>query len=246
MSEFIAYYRVSTDKQGVAGLGMDGQRAAVEQFIGQRGTIASEFVEVESGRKVNRPRLLAALEECRIRRATLIIAKLDRLARNVHFISGLMESKVDFLAVDMPEANRLTIHVLAAVAEHERDMISQRTKTALAQAKARGTKLGNPRAAEAAALARAARIIRRPPDKVLRLIQERRTSGTSLREIAQELNQLGIRTPRGCQWYACTVRDQIKRQNGNPSAAAYRVVSNAPPASQQVALSAIISPKMQQ
>jgi DNA invertase Pin-like site-specific DNA recombinase len=210
MGDFVAYYRVSTDKQGAAGLGMDAQREAVNRFIGQRGRIGSEYIEVESGRKVNRPRLKAALEECRDRQATLVIAKLDRLARNVHFISGLMESNVDFVAVDMPEANRLTIHVLAAVAEHEREMISQRTKAALDQAKARGTILGNPRAAEAAILARAAIVLQRPPAKVVALMQERRASGASLREIAAELNQLGIRTPRGKSWYASTVRQQLR------------------------------------
>lgn len=210
MADFVAYYRVSTDKQGAAGLGMDAQREAVTRFLGQRGEIVAEYVEVESGRKNNRPQLSAALEECKRRRATLVIAKLDRLARNVHFISGLMESKADFLAVDMPDANRLTIHVLAAVAEHEREMISQRTKAALAQARARGTKLGNPRAAEAAVLARAARVIKKPPPQVRTLIQERRAAGASLREIAHELNQLGIRTPRGCCWYACTVSQQLK------------------------------------
>lgn len=120
---------------------MDAQREAVTRFIGQRGQISGQYVEVESGRKNNRPQLTAALEECKQRRATLVIAKLDRLARNVHFISGLMESNVDFVAVDMPDANRLTIHILAAVAEHERELISKRTKDALAQAKARGTKL---------------------------------------------------------------------------------------------------------
>src|SRR5690242_12411036 len=112
MTDFIAYYRVSTDKQGAQGLGMDAQREAVCRFIGRRGQIVGEFVEVESGRKNNRPQLVAALDECRQRCATLVIAKLDRLARNVHFISSLMESKVEFQAVDMPDANRLTIHVL--------------------------------------------------------------------------------------------------------------------------------------
>jgi DNA invertase Pin-like site-specific DNA recombinase len=209
MTDFVAYYRVSTDKQGAAGLGMDAQREAVSRFIGQRGKVGGEYIEVESGRKVNRPRLKAALEECRDRQATLVIAKLDRLARNVHFISGLMESNVDFVAVDMPEANRLTIHVLAAVAEHEREMISQRTKAALVQAKVRGTKLGNPRYTESIEAARAAIVIQQPPAKVRALIQERRVAGASLREIAGELNQLGIRTPRGKQWYACTVRSQI-------------------------------------
>ena len=210
MTEFIAYYRVSTDKQGANGLGMDAQREAVARFLGQRGEIVGEYVEVESGRKNNRPRPKAALDECKSRRATLVIAKLDRLARNVHFISGLMESKVKFLAVDMPDANHLTIHILAAVAEHERGMISQRTKAALAQAKGRGTKLGNPHAAEAAALGRAVIVRPMPPPKVLTLMQERRTGGASLREIARELNQLGIRTPGGSQWYACTVNAMLK------------------------------------
>jgi len=120
-----------------------------------------------------------------------------------------MESKVEFLAVDMPDANRMTVHILAAVAEHEREMISQQTKAALAQAKSRGTKLGNPRAAEAAAIGRAAIVIPQPPPKVRTLIAERRAAGASLREIARELNQLGIRTPKGSQRYACTVRSQI-------------------------------------
>jgi len=218
MGDFIAYYRVSTDKQGAQGLGMDAQREAVARFIGQRGQIVGEYTEVESGRKNNRPQLLAALEECKARRATLVIAKLDRLARNVYFISGLMESKVDFQAVDMPDANRLTIHVLAAVAEHEREMISQRTKAALAQAKARGTKLGNPNAAQAAAIGRAAIVIPQPPPKVRTLICDRHASGASLREIARELNQLGIKTPKGSQWYACTVERQIARDRRGEAA----------------------------
>jgi DNA invertase Pin-like site-specific DNA recombinase len=209
MTDFVAYYRVSTDKQGIAGLGMEAQREAVTRFIGQRGEIGSEYIEVESGRKANRPRLKAAQEECRERQATLVIAKLDRLARNVHFISGLMESKVDFVAVDMPQANRLTVHILAAVAEHEREAISQRTKAALAQAKGRGTTLGNPRAAEAAVLARAAIVLQKPPPKVIALIEERRAGGASLREIAAELNQLGSRTPRGKKWYASSVTNLI-------------------------------------
>lgn len=214
MPDFIAYYRVSTDKQGIKGLGMDAQREAVARFLHGRGAIAADFTEVESGRKNNRPQLQAALAECRKRKAVLVIAKLDRLARNVHFISGLMNSDVEFIAVDMPQANRLTIHILAAVAEHEREMISQRTKAALAQAKARGTKLGNPRAAEAAVKARAAKGSFAAAPEVLRLMTGWRKEGKSLRTIAGELNRLNIRTVQGKQWYACTVNSQLVSEAG--------------------------------
>src|SRR3954451_24854366 len=142
---FVAYYRVSTDRQGRSGLGLDAQRAAVTEYLnGGNWQLVAEFTEVESGRKNDRPKLAKALAACRRIGATLIIAKLDRLARNVAFVSNLMEAGVEFVAVDFPTANRLTIHILAAVAEHEREMISTRTKAALAAAKARGTRLGNP------------------------------------------------------------------------------------------------------
>ena len=140
----VTYLRVSTDRQGQSGLGLEAQRAAVASYMASR-TLVGEFVEVESGRKDNRPQLAAALALCRQHKARLVIAKLDRLARSVAFISGLMESGVEFVAADMPEANRFMLHVMAAVAEHEREMISQRTRVALAAAKARGTRLGNPR-----------------------------------------------------------------------------------------------------
>src|SRR3954451_12613838 len=142
---FVAYYRVSTDRQGRSGLGLDAQRAAVADYLnGGNWQLVAEFTEVESGRKNDRPELAKALTACRRIGAPLVIAKLDRLARNVAFVSNLMESGVEFTAVDFPTANRLTIHILAAVAEHEREMISARTKAALAAAKARGTKLGTP------------------------------------------------------------------------------------------------------
>src|SRR5215471_8286223 len=145
LRRFVSYYRVSTAQQGASGLGLEAQREAVSRHVAAAGgVLVEEFTEIESGKKNDRPQIAAALAMCRVRRATLIIAKLDRLARNVAFISSLMDSGVDFVACDNPHATRLTIHILAAVAEHEREMISARTKAALAAAKARGVKLGNP------------------------------------------------------------------------------------------------------
>jgi len=180
MADFIAYYRVSTDRQGASGLGLDAQRQAVAGFIGT-GQLVAEFTEIESGRRhTNRPQLLAALAECRKRRAALLIARLDRLARNVAFIAALMENGTDFIACDMPQASRLTIHILAAVAEHEREMISTSTKAALAEAKRRGTTLGNPRIEEARSLAVAAHHARRPAPEVCRLMTDWKAQGKGL------------------------------------------------------------------
>lgn len=214
MTDFIAYYRVSTDKQGRSGLGLDAQRQAVTRFVAGRGTIVDEFTEIESTR-YQRPELENALNLCRKQKATLLIARLDRLARNVAFISNLMESRVDFVAVDMPEANRLTIHILAAVAEHEREMISQRTKAALAAAKARGTKLGNPDPLSASR--QATTVLREQTQQfhatVQPLVTMLREQGHSLAAIAKELNQRHIPTARGGggSWYASTVRNVLKR-----------------------------------
>ena len=142
--KFIGYLRVSTQKQGQSGLGIESQRKAVEDYLnGGRLELLAEYVEIESGKRSDRTELAKALGHANATGATLVIAKLDRLSRNVAFISNLMESGVEFVAADMPMANRLTVHVLAAVAEHEREMISQRTTAALAAAKARGVKLGN-------------------------------------------------------------------------------------------------------
>jgi DNA invertase Pin-like site-specific DNA recombinase len=207
---FIAYYRVSTDRQGASGLGLDAQRQAVAHYVGRTGQLVAEFTEIESGRNhTNRPQLQAALAECKKRRAVLLIARLDRLARNVAFISALMEDGTDFVACDMPTANRLTIHILAAVAEHEREMISKRTKAALAEAKRRGTRLGNPRIHEARSKAIAAHHARRPASEVHKLMADWRGQGRTLREIAEKLNVLNIRPPRGRQWYASSVRNQL-------------------------------------
>lgn len=217
---FVAYFRVSTDKQGSSGLGLDAQRAAVERYVASAGgVIAAEMQEVESGKKNDRPEIAAALAACRAHRATLIIAKLDRLARNVAFISGLMESGVDFVAADMPMANRLTVHILAAVAEHEREMISQRTKAALAAAKARGTRLGNPqlkagnRASAIAAGRARARKARAKARDIWPFIDAAQKAGcTTLGQLAEALTARGVKTPGGCSdWTAEQVRRVIKK-----------------------------------
>jgi DNA invertase Pin-like site-specific DNA recombinase len=206
MSAFVAYYRVSTDRQGESGLGLEAQRASVARFT-HGASLLSEFQEIESGKRhTNRPQLAAALDICRRQKATLVIARLDRLARNVHFISGLMESGVDFVAVDMPQANRLTIHILAAVAEHEREAISQRTKAALGAAKTRGTKLGNPYWENSIEEARSARNPVPLSPALFTIMQNRRAEGWPLRRIADEMNALGLKTPRGAGWHASTVR----------------------------------------
>jgi DNA invertase Pin-like site-specific DNA recombinase len=137
--QIVSYLRVSTAKQGVSGLGLEAQRAAVASYTSAGGhVLLAEFLEVESGAKAARPQLVAALAACRLHRATLIIAKLDRLARNVAFIANLMDGGVEFIACDMPHANRLTLHLLAAIAEHEREMISQRTRLPCKQPRGAG------------------------------------------------------------------------------------------------------------
>lgn len=206
MTAHIAYYRVSTDRQGASDLGLEAQRAAVLRHIGA-GQLVTEYTEIESGKKhTNRPQLLAALQECRRKKATLVIAKLDRLGRNVAFISALMDSGADFVCCDNPHANRLMLHMLAAFAEHEREQISQRTKAALAAAKKRGVKLGNPRPLEALDLARTVHISRRPAPEVLNIMRTLEGQGMSYRAIARELNRLNIKTGRGSQWYDVTVK----------------------------------------
>jgi DNA invertase Pin-like site-specific DNA recombinase len=143
---FVAYYRVSTDRQGRSGFGLDAQREAVAGQVHRAGgAIVADFTEIESGKRADRPELRAALAEAKRHRATLIIARLDRLSRNMAFIANLMDARVDFIACDNLHATRLTLHILAAVAEHEREMISARKEAALAIAKARGVRLGNPR-----------------------------------------------------------------------------------------------------
>lgn len=213
MTAFIAYFRVSTDRQGKSGLGLDAQREAVRGYVAGHGGIIEEFTEIESGKKNERPQLVLALEACRKQRAVLVIARLDRLARNLAFIANLMESGVDFVAVDMPQANRLTVHILAAVAEDEGKRISTRTCDALAAAKKRGIRLGNPNPSPALALAhqanRASAI--RFADTVRPLVEKLRREELSLREIAAELNQRHVRTARGGKWQAQQVANVLRR-----------------------------------
>jgi DNA invertase Pin-like site-specific DNA recombinase len=207
---FVAYYRVSTDRQGRSGLGLEAQREAVRQhLVLENGCLHTEFVEVESGRRNDRPELAAALVAAKKAKATLIIAKLDRLARNVYFISGLMESGVDFVAADNPHANRLMVHMLAAFAEHEREQISKRTKDALAAAKARGTRLGR-HGTEVLAPAHHMAAMERAT-KLAPVLDELASAGLSARAIAVELTRRCVPTPRGGVWHAQTVLRMLNR-----------------------------------
>lgn len=213
MLKAIAYYRVSTERQGKSGLGLEAQQEAVRLFADRQGyQVATHFTEIESGKKNQRPQLLAALARCRKEKATLIIAKLDRLGRNVAFIANLMESKVQFRAVDNPHADELMIHLLASFAQHERKQISTRTKDALQAAIRRGKQLGrhgkevlsqqNSEAADEFA------------ERMRPLIAEIEQQGmTTIRAICEELNRREISTFRnqGERWHIPTVHRLVKR-----------------------------------
>jgi DNA invertase Pin-like site-specific DNA recombinase len=217
---FVAYYRVSTERQGRSGLGLEAQKAAVREHLnGGNWKIVAEFVEVESGKRSDRPQLAAALGACALRGAKLIIAKLDWLARNVAFVSNLMEAGVDFVAVDFPTANRLTVHILAAVAEHEAKMISERTKAALAAAKARGRKLGGNRGVPLTLEARQAGCERRTTIADERaaalaptIVELRAAGAATLQAIADGLNGAGIPTASGRgEWHPVQVSRVLAR-----------------------------------
>jgi len=217
---FITYLRVSTDRQGKSGLGLEAQRAAVVDHVAGKGWIAAEFVEIESGKKNDRPQLARAMAEAKRIGAVLLIAKLDRLARNVAFIANLLEAGGEIAAADMPEANRFLLHVMAAVAEHEAQAISDRTRAALAAAKARGVALGwsmparadEQRQASRKGASRNARIADHHAANVLPVIRQIAAGGASLRQIANELNARGAKTARGGLWYAATVRNLMARE----------------------------------
>ena len=222
---FVAYYRVSTDRQGRSGLGLEAQQAAVRQYVSGHGQLASEYTEVETGKRSDRPNLTKALAHARRQGATLVIAKLDRLARNMAFTATLMESGADFVACDIPEANRLTIHILAAVAEDEARRISERTKAALEAYKARGGLLGanHPKCREisrAAAkkggpvgAAQVAEQARKSYADILPVMQQLRDAGRSLRQIAAYMNESGHVTRTGRDWNATQVKRVLDRQN---------------------------------
>lgn len=213
---FVAYYRVSTTKQGQSGLGLEAQKEAVHSFLAGKGwPPVAEFVEVESGRKSDRPQLAQALAACRLHKATLIIAKLDRLARNAAFLLNLRDAGVDFVACDMPDANRLTVGIMALVAEDEAERISARTKAALAAAKARGVRMGGfrgyvPTEEDRARAVQAKRAKAQRPD-LIPILEDIKAGGiTSLSGIAKALNERGIPTAKGGQWQAVQVQRLLK------------------------------------
>jgi DNA invertase Pin-like site-specific DNA recombinase len=212
----VAYYRVSTARQGRSGLGLEAQREAVRLYLaGSGGTLAEQFTEVESGKHAARPELARALDACRLTGAVLVIAKLDRLSRDAHFLLGLEKAGVEFVAADMPNANRLTVRLMAVIAQEEREMISTRTKAALAAAKARGTTLGGNRGGPSVdpAQGRAARsqaadaYARQVGPIALAAWQETGGYGPA----AAALTARGIRTPRGGHWTRAAVRTLIQR-----------------------------------
>ncbi len=229
---FVAYLRVSTARQGQSGLGLEAQRQGVADYLASvGGSLIATYTEVESGKRNDRPELAKAMHHAKVIGGTLLIAKLDRLSRNAHFLLGLKEAGVEFVACDMPQANRLTVGIMALVAEQERDAISARTKAALAAAKARGewvsksgrvvNRLGNPNGARAlqdlgndAAIAAVKAGADRHAAQVAPVIAAIRAEGiTSNKGIAAELNRRGILTARGGQWHATTVRNLLARSS---------------------------------
>lgn len=224
---FVSYLRVSTKRQGDSGLGLEAQRKAVADFLnGGRWSLVTEVVEVESGKRADRPKLNEALRLCRLHSASLVIAKLDRLSRDAHFLLGLQRAGVRFVAADMPEANEMVVGIKAVVAQAERKMISARTKAALTAAKERGVKLGGPthhlpaqagRAAETSALVRSVRARDRASDLARDIAELQARGAASLREIAAGLDARGITTPQGAAWTATAVRRVLARIDTVPS-----------------------------
>ena len=204
MNKYIAYYRVSTQKQGVSGLGLDAQKSAVQQFTSNcKDCILAEYTDVESGKNNNRPELQKAIEDAKKQKAQLLIAKLDRLSRNASFIFMLRDAKIEFTCCDMPQANSVTIGIMAVLAQDERERISQRTRAALFELKQRGIKLGSPQNLNSEAIKRGREVREENArknennSKAKALIVSLRKGGKSFYQITKELNELGFKTRRG-------------------------------------------------
>lgn len=210
--KFVCYYRVSTQRQGESGLGLEAQKRSVETFLGAKeGEVVAEFTEIESGRKTARPQLAEALALCRKKRAVLVIAKLDRLARNVHFISGLMEAGVEFMAVDQPTKDRFMLHIQAAFAEEEARRISQRTKAALQSAKLRGVDIG----ANGRILAKKNKeaAISKAEEYRATVLEHIAAGSNTLRALTASLNREKVPSPAGALWHLPTTHRLLKRLN---------------------------------
>ena len=219
IKKHIGYFRVSTKTQGIDGNGMTSQREIVRRFVdGQKGILEMEFSEVESGKysDSDRPQLAAALDYCKRNKGTLVIARLDRLARNAEFLLRLQNSGVDFVCCDCPNADRFTVGILALVAQRERELISERTRLGMAAAKTKGVKLGTPNPEKAVAAMVVANKSAKVEfaAKVFPIIQEIKSAGVqALRGICECLNRRGISTRNGKNWYPATVRNILKLQN---------------------------------
>jgi DNA invertase Pin-like site-specific DNA recombinase len=232
----VAYHRVSTARQGASGLGLEAQSKAISDFAThRRATVIRTFREIESGKNNKRPELAKALHLCKVTGATLLISKLDRLSRNAAFLLTLRDSGVKFIAADMPDANDLTVGVMALVAQQEREAISKRTREALAAAKARGVKLGNPNGSQALRRARTgnkasvreiqAQADRRASD-LRPIIEDLRLQGIrSLAALSTALNERGLLTPRGGKWHKSTVRLLLDRMQRLPADSVFRSLS---------------------
>ena len=220
--KYVIYYRVSTKRQGRSGLGLRGQKNAVLAFLnGSKSRIVAEYTEIESGKRDDRPQFLKAVKSAQENDATLLVAKLDRLSRDLHFVTGLQKEGIDFTACDMPDANRLTINIMAAMAQQEREMISERTKTALSAAKAKGRKLGasNRKIKKALRAGGWKNSIKTRRERALRFAENLRPKieklrikeGKSRGEIVEHFNDYSVPAPMGGGWSPSQLRRVMDR-----------------------------------
>ncbi len=219
--KYVIYYRVSTKKQANSGLGLEAQKTIVENYLKGSSIVIAEFTEVETGKSSNRPQLNNALACCKENNAILIVAKLDRLARNLHFVTSLQAANIDFICCDMPTATRLTIHIIAAIAENEAQLISQRTKQALAEKKKQGIKLGNPQnngltkenILKGCSIRKENAFSNEQNKKAGTLVTMMRKGGSKWSEIVLQLNQNGFKTRRNCNFDITVVKRLYARYN---------------------------------